>query len=100
MIAPIAYAIFLSDPILPDGAVSGNWLLIIAVAIIGFLFVRILNKIERSIETLTERVTKLTVDHEGFKSDLKRYASDDYIAGQNRKIAEIIYAKIKGMTPE
>lgn len=100
MISPIAYTIFLADPILPDGAVSANYLVIILGALVGFFLIRTLNKIERNIDTLTSRVSDLTADHQGFKANLKHYASEDYIAAQNKKIAELIYAKIKGMTPE
>ena len=91
--------ILLSDPIIIDGAISVNWLLGILFLIVGFFVVRTLNKLETGMKELNVQVTKLNNDHIEFRADLKKYSSEEYVKGQNVKIAELIYAKIKGITP-
>lgn len=94
MIFPF-YTIFLSDPILPNGAVSGNWLLIGLAAILTFFLVRFVNQIDK----LTKEVQSLRQDHTILRRDFDSKYTEDYVEGQNARIAEIIYAKIKGITP-
>jgi len=84
-----------SDPILPDGAISGSYVLIGLVAVLSFFLYRFISQMDK----LTKEVSELRNDHNILRRDFDNKYAEDYIEGQNARIAEIIYAKIKGITP-
>jgi cell division protein FtsL len=97
MIAPIADLFFATsaDPILTDGAISASWVLAGLVVLLAFFLVRFINQMD----TLTKEVQSLQRDHNNLRRDFDNKYTEDYVEGQNARIAELIYAKIKGITP-
>lgn len=82
-----------------DSPVSGGWVLLLMVAIVGFFFIRTLNKLDDSMKELTGQVQDLRTDHNDLRKDFDNKYTPEYVSGQNQRIAEIIFAKIKGITP-
>lgn len=68
MISPLPlYGIFLSDPILPDGAISGGWILGGAAVIIAFFLIRFMNQVDKLVAQmaamqLTQGMMKLELE--------------------------------------
>lgn len=65
MIFPF-YTIFLADPILPNGAFSGGYVLIAALAIVGFFLIRFMNQVDN----LVKQVTAMQVTQGVMKAEL------------------------------
>lgn len=84
-----------AEPILMDGALNGNYVLLALVAVLAFFLIRFINQMDK----LTKEVQSLRDDHNILRRDFDSKYTSDYVAGQNARIAEIIYAKIKGITP-
>lgn len=83
------YGIFLADPILPDGAISGNWLVVVLGAIVAFFFIRTLNKLENSMKALTTQVTEIREEQIRMQSDIDNKPAVDASA-----VAEQILTKL------
>ncbi len=95
MIQPVIALFASADPILTDGAISAQWVLVIIGAGLAYFLVRFITQMD----TLTKEVKVLRQDYTKLRADFDNKYTDDYIKGQNARIAELIYAKIKGITP-
>lgn len=100
MILPVFYSVAANtNAILPDGALSADWFLIavgtLMILVIGYLLNRFINQMDK----LTTEVAQLRLDHTTLRRDFDSKYHEDYVEGQNARIAEIIYAKIKAITP-
>lgn len=101
MIYPIftASALGSASAIMPDGALSADWFMVglggLLVLVIGYFLVRFINQMDN----LTTQVAQLRIDHTTLRKDFDSKYTEDYVEGQNARIAELIYTKIKAMTP-
>jgi hypothetical protein len=90
MISPaFFYGIFISDPLLSDGAVSGNWVLVAALAIVGFFLIRFMNQVD----TLVKQVSTMQVTQEVMKRELDTMSKQMQNLAPD-KIAEEAVAKL------
>ena len=64
MILP--FTIFLADPILPGGAFSGGYVLIVALAIVAFFLIHFMNQVDK----LVTQVTAMQVTQGVMKAEL------------------------------
>lgn len=87
MILP--FTIFLTDPILPDGAFSGGYVLLAALAIVGFFLIRFMNQVDN----LVKQVTAMQVTQGVMKSELDTM-SKQMKSLSSDKIAEEAIAKL------
>lgn len=90
MIFPASfYGLFLSDPMLPGGAISGNWLLLAALAIVGFFLIRFMNQVDN----LVKQVGSMQVTQEVMKRELDTMSKQMKNLSPD-KIAEEAVAKL------
>lgn len=94
MIPIYFYGIFLADPILPDGAISGNWLVLILAGITAFFFIRTLNKLESSMKSLTTQITIIREEQISLRKDVDNMPTIDAA-----DVAEQILTKLFAMNP-
>lgn len=85
--------------ILPDGGISAEYVLGVFALIIGWFLVDTLKKFRNDINSLSAHVEELKNEQIKLRSDFDNRNTPEYIAGQNARVAEIVYAKIKAITP-
>ena len=98
MIFPF-YTIFLSDPILPDGAFSGGYVLIVALAIVAFFLIRFMNQVDNLVKQVTAmQVTQgvMKAEQGAMKKELDAVSSQIKTLSTD-KIADEAIAKLLSM---
>jgi hypothetical protein len=93
MIFPI-HAFFASaDPLLATGAVSGQWIMVILVAIVAFFLVRTLNRLETDLKSLTKDVSEIRTSQITQESEMNTIKKSVESINPER-ISEIAMAKL------
>lgn len=82
--------------LLIDTSISANWILLIMAAVVGFFFVRTLNRIEKNSEEHTKQIAEITRWQQEYHHRLKKVEED--IDGE--ELAEKLIAKIRAITPK
>lgn len=95
------YALYASaGPILQDGSISAEWVLGLMAVIVGWFLVDNLKKMRSDMNKLTVQVQEIKEEQIKLRTEYENRTSPEYIEGQNARIAETVYAKIKAITPK
>jgi len=76
-----------------DTSISANWLLFIMAAVVGFFFVRTLNRIEKNSEEHTRQIAEIT------RMQMEHRLRIENVEGETEELARKLSDKIRSITP-